>query len=127
MPAKSKASGRSPKAPAKATKKVAKGAKVAPAKTPKAKTAPKTPKVAAPEAPATPAAPSVEEKRNVERAQHEHQDPRGTASDMGRGRSHVDSPNYGASKARGVGRIAQTKNWFRRGAFWRGRNPPGHG
>lgn len=71
------------------------------------------------EAPAKPAKKeSIEHKREVEAAEHAHQDPRGGAPGIqpAAGHRNVRAENYDTFKQRRVGRLNVMINWFRRGA-----------
>ena len=70
---------------------------------------------------------SVEHQRAVAKAEHAHQDPRATTRGIHESGSKVQPQNHGEAKARRTPRLNRLGNFFRRGAFWRGKNPPGHG
>lgn len=139
-PAKPKAA---PKAAPKASPKASpKPAAKAPAKKAVAKAAPKAATKAAPRAkpaaapareahvprPARPHEPIKHHNDGLSPAgQHEQQDPRMSAPGIGPEGSKVQVHNFGQEKNRSAGRMNATRNWFRKGAFWRGKNPPGHG
>jgi len=73
------------------------------------------------------AKPAVGEKALAdEKARREHDDPRAVGGGVGKAGRKVQPENYGETKARGTPRLNQHANEFRRGSFWRGRNPPGH-
>jgi hypothetical protein len=64
---------------------------------------------------ARPTMSEVEHQNAVDRAEHAHQDPRGTPSSIHAAGNKVQPQNYGEAKSRGVKRLDVVKNWFRRG------------